>query len=313
MIFGAMLINDFLVLRNLLKRKYVTDKKITTFAEVDKKEEKKRIADRGHGNRGKTVAAIPVAIFLFMLCPLVVSSLVSYSATVIITPIEAVGHEFVWISGNDDFVRKLNKSDLGGPEILGWDTGTSYPFGCEYRLENGNEYIYIVDCGPGVGGDVLIKFHADNGTEVTRWDISGYSDNAEGLAWNGSRWFIADRFDKLIYQVDPADPTVSERSFSYDGIDQCNGLAWDGSYLWAVDFATDKVYQIDVYGNIQTSWDFTPTDPRGIAYDTTSGHLWIVDENPGYLYEYYTNGTEINNWDPSGSMPKGVAYSNGDI
>jgi len=51
----------------------------------------------------------------------------------------------VWISGDDDFVRKLNRSDLGGTEILSWDTGTSYPYGCEFRIEGGNEYSYIVD------------------------------------------------------------------------------------------------------------------------------------------------------------------------
>jgi len=215
--------------------------------------------------------------------------------------------EYVWISGNDDFVHKLNKYDLGGTEILKWDTGTSYSFGCEHRIEDGNEYIYIVDYRQ--NPDALIKFHANNGTEVTRWDIKGYSDNAYGLAWNGSRWFIADGVKCFIYQVDPAYPTVAERSFSYSGISVCQGLAWDGSYLWTVDSGTDKVYQIDIYGNIQTSWDFTPTDPNGIAYDTTSGHLWIVGRSPEYLYEYYTNGTEINNWDQSGTLPMGVAYA----
>jgi len=215
-------------------------------------------------------------------------------------------YEYLWISGGDDYVRKLDKSDPGGTEILGWDTGTSYPFGCEFRIENGNEYIYIVDYGSGV--DALIKFHANNGTEVTRWDISGYSGDVRGLAWNGSRWFIADSADDLIYQVDPDNATNYERSFSYSGIGICEGLAWDGSYLWAADTGTDTVYQIDIYGNISTSWSLT--NPTGIAYDTTSGHLWIVGAGAeGYLYEYYINGTEIDNWDPSGTYPEGVAYS----
>jgi hypothetical protein len=214
--------------------------------------------------------------------------------------------EYVWISGNDDYVRKLNKSDLGGTEILSWDTDTSYPFGTEFRIENGSEYIYIVDYGP--QDDALIKFHASNGTEVIRWDISGYADDAYGLAWNGSRWFIVDRADNLIYQVDPANATNYERSFSYSGIDYVTGLAWDGSYLWATDEGTDKVYQIDIYGTIQTSWDAV-NDPTGIAYDTTSGHLWIVSDSTDNIHEYYTNGTEINSWDPSGTNPHGVAYA----
>ena len=196
-------------------------------------------------------------------------------------------NEYIWISGDNDFVSKHNKSDPSGTEILSWDTGTSYPFGIEYRFEYGNEYIYLVDKGSGV--DSLIKFNANTGEELTRWSISGYSGDAEGLAWNSSRWFIADRSDDLIYQVDPANPTVAERSFSYSGISYCTGLAWDGSYLWATDEGSDTVYQIDIYGNIQTSWSFT--DPTGIAYDIVSGHLWIVSGSTDSLYEYYTNGT----------------------
>ncbi|MDH5450815.1 MAG: hypothetical protein OEZ29_02965 [Candidatus Bathyarchaeota archaeon] len=314
MISGAMLINDFLVLKNISKRKYVTDDGITIFANVEKAENKKKVFARRHKSTRQVAVAIPLIVALFLLCPIIVSSILSYTATVVIKPVATSAPEYLWISGNDDFVRKLNKSDPGGPEILSWDTGASQPFGCEYRIEDGNEYIYVVDCATSPDADVFIKFHANNGTEVTRWNISGCSSNPEGLAWNGSRWFIADWVDKLIYQVDPADPTVTERSFSYDGIQQCRGLAWDGSYLWATDFGTDKVYKIDIYGNIQTSWDFTPTDPSGIACDAISGHLWIVRGSfPGYLYEYGTNGTEINNWDPSGGVPQGVAYSYGDI
>lgn len=317
MIFGAMLINDFWVLRNVSKGEYVeymlqyaTDHEII---QIREEKEKKKVVDRRRKNRRQTIAATSLAIFLFMLCPIVVSSIVSYTATVIITPkLETVKNEYIWISGNDDFVRKLNKSNLSGPEILSWDTGVSYPFGCEHRIENGNEYIYVTNYHGGKDADTFIKFHADNGTEVTRWDISGYSTNAFGLAWNGSRWFIGDWVQNLIFQVDPADPTVPERSFTYPGITDCEGLAWDGAYLWAVDSGTDKVYQIDIYGNIQTSWDFTPTDPTGIAYDTASGHLWITGTNPYYLYEYYTNGTEINSWDPPGIMPEGVAYASVD-
>jgi hypothetical protein len=216
-----------------------------------------------------------------------------------------VNYEYIWISGSDDYVYKLNKSDPGETGILNWDTQTGYPFGCEHRIEYGNEYIYTVDYRE--SPQALIRYHANNGSEVIRWDISGYSTNAYGLAWNGSRWFISDGVVDLIYQVDPTDPTVQERSFTYTGIGVCEGLAWDGSYFWAVDSGTDKAYQIDIYGNIHTSWS-SPANPYGVAYDASSGHLWIVD-SASLLYEYYSNGTEINNWDPPGSGPRGVAYS----
>lgn len=258
-------------------------------------------------------SSILVNLFLFavvaqtVLLPITYSE-VSYTATVLMDP-QSTREEYIWISGSDDFVHKMNKSDLEGPEILAWDTGTSFILGgCEFRLENGSEYIYIIDAGNGPNSDMLIKFHANNGTELARWDISAYSDNAQGQIWNGSRWFIADSRDDLIYQVDPQDPTIAERSFSYSGQRFCGGLAWDGSYLWAVDYGTDRVYQMDVYGVIQTSWDFAPMNPVGATYDATSGYLWIVARS-GYLYEYHPNGTQLSSWDIAGNFPKGIAYS----
>ncbi|MCW3997817.1 MAG: hypothetical protein NWF10_04535 [Candidatus Bathyarchaeota archaeon] len=254
-----------------------------------------------------------VGLFLFFLIIqtflLPVShSAVSYTATVFIDP-QLAKEDYIWVFGSDDFVHKLNKSDLEGPELLAWDTGTGFILGgCEFRLEDGNEYIYVIDSGTGANSDMLIKFHADNGTELSRWDISGYSENSQGLVWNGSRWFIVDSRDDLIYQVDPNNPTIAERSFSYSGQRFCGGLAWDGLYLWAVDYGTDRVYQMDVYGVVLTSWNFAPLNPAGATYDGTSGNLWIVDRS-GYLHEYYLNGTLLSSWDVTRAFPKGIAFS----
>jgi hypothetical protein len=233
---------------------------------------------------------------------------VSYTATVFVN-IQSFKEEHIWVFGGDDFVHKLNKSDLGGPEILAWDTGTGFILGgCEFRFEDGNEYIYVIDSGTGSNSDMMIKFHADNGTELSRWDISGYSGDGQALVWNGSRWFIADSRDDLIYQVDPENPTVAERSFSYYGQRSCGGLAWDGSNLWAVDYRTDLVYKMDVYGVIQASWAFVPLNPLGATYDATSGNLWVVSRS-GYLYEYNPEGTQLSSWDMTINFPKGIAYS----
>ena len=232
---------------------------------------------------------------------------VTYVAAVFMNPQSVI--EYIWLFGNDDFVHKLNESDLSGPEFLSWDTGTRFNSGdCEYRLENGNEYIYIVDSGNRPNSDILIKFHANNGTEISRWDISGYSGDPDGLVWNGSSWFIADRRDDLIYQVNPGDPTIAERAFSYSGQSNCGGLAWDGSCLWVADYGTDRIYQIDIYGIINTSWDFAPSNPFGITYDPISQHLWIIAQS-GYLYEYHPNGTQLGSYDISGNLPRGIAYS----
>lgn len=243
----------------------------------------------------------------FVLFPLSFSE-VTYIATVFLNPKSAI-EEYIWIFSSDDFVHKLNKSDPEAPEFLAWSTSTTFILGgCEFRLEDGGEYIYLIDSGNGVNSDMLIKYHANNGTELSRWDISSYSENAQGLVWNGSRWFIADSRDDLIYQVNPENPTIAERSFSY--IDQrfCGGLAWDGLYLWAVDYGTDSVYQLDVYGIVLTNWNFAPLNPTGATYDSVSGNLWIVDRS-GYLHEYTMGGTLLASWDVTRAFPKGIACS----
>lgn len=233
---------------------------------------------------------------------------VSYT-TMVLMNFQLPQDQYIWISGSDDFVHKLNKSDLTRPEILSWDTGTNFIHGgCDFRLEDGNEYIYLIDSGNGRNSDKLIKFHANNGTELSRWDISGYSKDAEGLVWNGSRWFIADSRDDLIYQVDPDFPTVFERSFSYDDQRSCGGLAWDGSYLWAVDYGTDNVYQMDIYGNVLTNWSFAPSNPVGATYDGVSGNLWIISRS-GVLCGYQLDGEQVSSWDLNINFPKGIAYS----
>ena len=253
------------------------------------------------------------AFFLFLiffqvaLLP-ISNSEVSYLATVFLNPNPQI-EEYIWIFSSDDFIHKLNKSDLMGPELLAWDTGTGFIMGgCELRMEDGNEYIYIIDSGPGINSDKLIKFYANNGTELSRWDISDYSENAQGLVWNGSRWFIADSRDAMIYQVNPSNPTIAERSFSYSGQKSCGGLAWDGRNLWAADYGNDKLYQIDIYGNILLSWNFIPLNPSGVTFDDVSGNLWIADRS-GHLHEYTMNGTLVNSWLATRTFPKGIAYS----
>ena len=83
MIFGAMVVNDFLVLRKVSKGKHAKDKET---------------GDRRPQNGGKIVAASALAILLFMLCPIVVSSTVSYTATATITPRNWWNHDYEYRS-----------------------------------------------------------------------------------------------------------------------------------------------------------------------------------------------------------------------
>jgi hypothetical protein len=83
MIFGAMVVNDFLVFRKVSKGKHAKDNETV---------------HRRHKNGGKIIAASALAILLFMLCPIVVSSTVSYTATVTITPRNWWNHDYEYRS-----------------------------------------------------------------------------------------------------------------------------------------------------------------------------------------------------------------------
>jgi len=83
MIFGAMVVNDFLVLRKVSK---------------DEHTKNNETVDRRPQNGGKIIAASALAILLFMLCPIVVSSTVSYTVTVTITPRNWWNHDYEYRS-----------------------------------------------------------------------------------------------------------------------------------------------------------------------------------------------------------------------
>ncbi|MBS7632226.1 hypothetical protein KEJ15_01195 [Candidatus Bathyarchaeota archaeon] len=91
MIFGAMLVNDYLVHRKVSKKKdkvaIIAAPESQPLPEIEEVERKQRITNKGRENIRKTVAGISLTILLLMSCPIVVYSVVSYTATVTITPI----------------------------------------------------------------------------------------------------------------------------------------------------------------------------------------------------------------------------------
>lgn len=130
MIFGAMLINDFIVFRSILKAKNLNDRE--PYKSAGKEEGKQDFSNRKNKNRRKKIAAASLAVFLFMLCPTTVSPIVSYTATVIITP-AAVSqtlyvHQEQILLGGPGFIvcylLKLDSADSAGT-TLSAEAGTT--------------------------------------------------------------------------------------------------------------------------------------------------------------------------------------------
>jgi hypothetical protein len=89
-VFGSMLINDYLVqakaLRNKGKLRLIVAHGTQTIPEIKKTERKRRISDTGHKSIKEAVFGISLTILLLVSCPIVAYSLVSYTVTILITP-----------------------------------------------------------------------------------------------------------------------------------------------------------------------------------------------------------------------------------
>jgi hypothetical protein len=169
MIFGAMLINDFLVLRSVTKNSY--EKEV-------KGKEKKKSVHRGPKKKRETIAATSLAIFLFMLSPIAVSSLVSYTATVVITPSWTSGS--IWLYVNSDDVTRTDWKRIGtNPYLDAIDYDINYLSVKATNKEAGN--FNFTDSGKSTET-------IDNVTVQLYVKLSRAGDSLEIFVWNGSLW-----------------------------------------------------------------------------------------------------------------------------
>jgi len=122
MIFGAMAVNDFLVLRKVSKGKHTKDNESV---------------DKAHKNGGKIIAASALAILLFMLCPIVVSSTVSYTVTVTITPRNWWNHDYEYRS--QITIENNIASTLGSAYSVCLDLDTAALISDGKMLPSGND------------------------------------------------------------------------------------------------------------------------------------------------------------------------------
>jgi hypothetical protein len=169
MIFGAMLINDFLALRSVTKGSHKIG---------GEKKEKKKAVHRGPKKKKETIAATSLAVFLFMLSPIAVSSLVSYTATVVITPSSTSGSIWLYVD-SDDETRTDWKRFGTNPYLDAIDYDINYLSVKATNKEAGN--FDFTDSGKSTET-------IDNVTVQLYVTQSRAGDSLEVLVWNGSLW-----------------------------------------------------------------------------------------------------------------------------
>lgn len=227
MIFGSMLVNDFLAARSVSKEKsaigllpYLREPEIIV---INEKIENRKVEARAprRKERRRLITTTTIAIFLFILFPLVASSIVWYTATVAITPMEHV-------------VSTLDSDSAG---MLKNVTAESEPDSSAMSAED----VLTIITDDNLSTSKEIFNYAESGKDYSHW----YRLNKD--ATNYSKVEIRIYFSAL--EVTPYDWRIFVYQSDANNID--TGYYVDGSSStgeWASIDVTSIIHQLDGQG-----------------------------------------------------------------
>lgn len=124
----------------------------------------------------------------------------------------------------------------------------------------------------------------------TSFSVSGESGNCQGIAWDGTFFWVVDSTNNSVYQYDSAG-VYTGTSFSIAG-EQTNGLGitFDGTDLWIVGNTPAAAHKYNTSGVYQSVTFAIAEDatPIGIAWDGT--FFWVVGNTTDAVYKYDSAG-----------------------
>ncbi|UCD26453.1 MAG: hypothetical protein JSV75_06075, partial [Candidatus Bathyarchaeota archaeon] len=168
--------NDSLFLNRHLKKNHETEKADTSFSDEVKEKKKRKALDGRPKKRRKTKIAMYAYIFLLMLCPTIASSLISYSATIVITPVKGSMSLYV---NTDDMTRTGWKRFGANPHLDAIDYDANYLSVKSTNKEAGD--FGFIDSGKSteIIENVTVQLYSKQNQT---------GDNLEVVVWNGSNW-----------------------------------------------------------------------------------------------------------------------------
>ncbi|MEM2972401.1 MAG: hypothetical protein QW270_08310 [Candidatus Bathyarchaeia archaeon] len=168
-IFGAMLINEFLIYKNALKRKNVKKQEIEGFYPHGKTKAE-TLTNQRKTDMGHTIMIVSIAILLFMLLITIAAGTVSYIATVVVMPRVPA---FIYYRSNSGAYL------LASCKERAWN-GSSWSSERELPSSGSNiRYVRVANCP---------SQQRPNEKVVVTLSDDGYLDV---YVWNGSSWLTA--------------------------------------------------------------------------------------------------------------------------
>ncbi len=128
----------------------------------------------------------------------------------------------------------------------------------------------------------------------------------QGLTFDGTHLWNADRRTDMIYRIDPATGSVVD-SIPTPGYAPL-GLTWDGQRLWIIDADEELIYAVDPQTRIVEKTIYCPvSSPGGLAWD--GEFLWISDDGGNTIDKISPeDGTTIISLPAPSSHPGGLTW-----
>jgi hypothetical protein len=142
---------------------------------------------------------------------------------------------------------------------------------------DGNDYIWVVNNElKAIAGFNIQKATSDRLVSFP-FDLKE-TPTVTGLSWDGSKFWVSDVTNKMIYQLDP---NTGKRlnAFPYDGTP--NGLIWGGDSLWVLSKDRVAIEKVTLTGERLFSLSIQGTWPSGLAWD--GKYFWYSDANEGTI------------------------------
>ncbi len=127
-----------------------------------------------------------------------------------------------------------------------------------------------------------------------------------GMAWDGKEFLIADRIDRVIFNVNPesgiANPVLDLADLEYGDApalfqtrgSQPTDIAWGQGHLWLTCQAgySSSIFRIDLKtGRVVQHFKARGPKPEGISFDVRDEYFWTVDSR-NQEFSQFTSGGE---------------------
>jgi hypothetical protein len=160
---------------------------------------------------------------------------------------------------------------------------------------------------------------AGNKAFATSDSLSLPGTGPQGIAWDGSRFWVTDWYGAYIFSVNPSDASVNNQFIVPSSVPrEPAGVAWDGSNIWFVDgnalnspgsFSLFKLNPVN--GTVINQYTLSTLSGRDLTWDGTN--FWYVDFDNATLNKITTSGSSLSQFTAPHPHPTSVEFANGSL